>query len=42
MLKDNGYRGVFMFEPKDNQKATDVVARYNDIILKSYEELREK
>ena len=29
-------------EPKDNQKATDVVARYNDIILKSYEELREK
>ncbi len=39
MLKDNGYRGVFMFEPKDNQKATDVVARFNDIILKSYEEL---
>ncbi len=39
MLSNNGYRGVFMFEPKDNQKATDVVARYNEIILKSYNEV---
>jgi sugar phosphate isomerase/epimerase len=39
MLSNNGYRGVFMFEPKDNQKATDVVARYNEIILKSYNEI---
>jgi sugar phosphate isomerase/epimerase len=39
MLSNNGYRGVFMFEPKDNQKAADVVARYNDIILKSYNEI---
>ena len=39
MLATNRYRGVFMFEPKDDQKATDVVARFNDIILKSYEEI---
>ncbi len=39
MLEDNRYRGVFMFEPKDDQKAAEVMRRYNEIILSSYQNL---
>ncbi|MEE0916077.1 MAG: hypothetical protein U0L45_06170, partial [Alistipes sp.] len=39
MLEDNRYRGVFMFEPKDDQKAAEVMRRYNEIILSSYKNL---
>lgn len=39
MLATNRYRGVFMFEPKDDQKATEVMRRFEDIILKSYKNL---
>ena len=39
LLESNGYRGVFMFEPKDNQSASDIMATYNDIILPSYSQL---
>lgn len=35
LLANNRYRGVFMFEPKDNQSAADVMATYQEI-LKSY------
>jgi sugar phosphate isomerase/epimerase len=42
LLIDNGYRGVFMFEPKDNQKAADVMARYNEIILPSYKQISQQ
>lgn len=42
LLESNGYRGVFMFEPKDNQSASDIMATYNDIILPSYSELTSK
>ena len=40
MLNKNRYRGVFMFEPKDDQKATDVMSRFKEIILESYKELQ--
>ncbi|MBR5885763.1 MAG: sugar phosphate isomerase/epimerase [Alistipes sp.] len=39
MLTKNRYRGVFMFEPKDNQKAEEVMRRFNEVILPSYENL---
>lgn len=32
LLVNNGYRGVFMFEPKDDQKAVDVMATYEEIV----------
>lgn len=38
LLVNNGYRGVFMFEPKDNQKAVDVMATY-EAILEDYNSL---
>jgi hypothetical protein len=31
-----------MFEPKDNQKAADVMARYNEIILPSYKQISQQ
>jgi sugar phosphate isomerase/epimerase len=39
MLTKNRYRGVFMFEPKDDQKAEEVMRRFNEVILASYESL---
>ncbi|MBQ9137642.1 MAG: sugar phosphate isomerase/epimerase [Alistipes sp.] len=39
LLQDNGYRGVFMFEPKDDQSAAEVMRRYNEIVLESYKSL---
>ena len=39
MLTKNRYRGVFMFEPKDNQKAEEVMRRFNEVILPSYHNL---
>lgn len=32
LLADNRYRGVFMFEPSDKQKADDVMATYRTIL----------
>ena len=40
LLNKNGYRGVFMFEPKDNQAAAEVMRRYTDVILESYSTLK--
>ena len=40
LLDKNGYRGVFMFEPKDNQAAAEVMRRYTDVILESYSTLK--
>ena len=39
MLTKNRYRGVFMFEPKDEQKAEEVMRRFNEVILPSYHNL---
>jgi len=41
MLSANRYRGVFMFEPKDNQTAEDVMKTFNDI-LQDYQSLTNK
>jgi sugar phosphate isomerase/epimerase len=40
LLDKNGYRGVFMFEPKDNQAAAEVMRRYTDVVLESYSTLK--
>lgn len=40
LLDKNGYRGVFMFEPKDNQSAAEVMRRYTDVVLESYSTLK--
>lgn len=32
LLETNRYRGVFMFEPKDNQSARDIMASYERIV----------
>ena len=32
MLEANRYRGVFMFEPQDSQKAKDVMAAYERVV----------
>lgn len=39
MLTKNRYRGVFMFEPKDDQKAEEVMRRFNEVVLESYNNL---
>ena len=39
MLTKNRYRGVFMFEPKDNQSAEEVMRRFHEVVLASYESL---
>ena len=39
MLATNRYRGVFMFEPKDDQSAAEVMRRFNNIVLTSYNSL---
>ena len=40
LLEKNRYRGVFMFEPKDTQAAAEVMRRYTDIVLASYEDYK--
>ena len=40
LLEKNRYRGVFMFEPKDNQAAAEVMRRYYDVVLESYNTLK--
>ena len=39
MLATNRYRGVFMFEPKDDQSAAEVMRRFHNIVLESYNSL---
>lgn len=42
MLEKNRYRGVFMFEPQNSHSAAEIMRRFNDIILASYNNLNNK